>query len=88
MAETNAEQRTYWNEQAGPIWVAMQERMDVQIGAHGERALTVLAARPGERVLDVGCGCGDTALAIARKVGASGRVLGVDISSPTPASRT
>ncbi len=82
MAETNAEQRTYWNEQAGPIWVAMQERMDAQIGAHGERALAVLAAKPGERVLDVGCGCGDTALAIARQVGASGRVLGVDISAP------
>jgi SAM-dependent methyltransferase len=82
MAETNAEQRAYWNEQAGPIWVAMQERMDAQIGTHGDRALRVLAAQPGERVLDVGCGCGDTALAIARAVGVSGRVLGVDISAP------
>jgi len=82
MAETNAEQRAYWNEQAGPIWVGMQERMDAQIGAHGARALSVLAAQPGERVLDVGCGCGDTALAIARAVGPVGRVLGVDISMP------
>jgi len=82
MADTNAEQRTYWNEQAGPIWVSMQERMDAQIGAHGERALAVLAAKPGERIIDVGCGCGDTALAIARRVGASGRVLGIDISAP------
>jgi SAM-dependent methyltransferase len=82
MAETNAEQRAYWNEQAGPIWVGMQERMDSQIGAHGARALAILAAQPGERVLDVGCGCGDTALAIARAVGPAGRVLGVDISMP------
>lgn len=82
MPETNAEQRTYWNEQAGPIWVQMQERMDAQIGAHGARALAVLAAKPGERILDVGCGCGDTALAIARQVGAAGRVLGIDISGP------
>jgi SAM-dependent methyltransferase len=82
MAETNAEQRTYWNEQAGPVWVSMQERMDVQIGAHGERALAVLDAQTAERVVDVGCGCGDTALAIARAVGAAGRVLGVDISAP------
>jgi len=82
MTETNAEQRTYWNEQAGPIWVQMQERMDAQIGAHGARALAALAAKPGERVLDVGCGCGDTALAIARQVGAAGRVLGIDISAP------
>jgi SAM-dependent methyltransferase len=82
MAETNAEQRAYWNEQAGPIWVGMQERMDAQIGAHGARALAVLAAQSGERVLDVGCGCGDTVLAIARAVGPSGRVLGIDISAP------
>jgi SAM-dependent methyltransferase len=82
MGDTNAEQRAYWNEQAGPVWVAMQERMDVQIGAHGERALRVLGAQPGERVLDVGCGCGDTALAIARAVGPGGRVLGLDISAP------
>lgn len=82
MADTNVEQRTYWNEQAGPVWVAMQERMDVQIGGHGARALAVLNAQPGERLLDVGCGCGDTALTLARAVGASGRVLGVDISAP------
>ena len=82
MTETNAEQRAYWNEQAGPIWVSMQERMDAQIGAHGARALAALNAQPGERVLDVGCGCGDTALAIARAVGVAGRVLGLDISAP------
>ena len=81
-AEVNAEQRAYWNEQGGPVWVAQQERMDVQIGAHGERALAVLDARAGESVIDVGCGCGDTVLAIARAVGPSGRVLGVDISEP------
>jgi SAM-dependent methyltransferase len=82
VAETNAEQRTYWNEQGGPIWVQLQERMDAQIGAHGERALAVLNAQPGERILDVGCGCGDTALTLARAVGSSGRVLGLDISAP------
>jgi SAM-dependent methyltransferase len=82
MAEINAEQRAYWNEQAGPAWVSLQERMDVQIRGHGERALAALAARAGERVLDVGCGCGDTTLTIAGAVGATGRVLGLDISAP------
>jgi SAM-dependent methyltransferase len=82
MAEINAEQRAYWNEQAGPVWVSMQERMDVQIRAHGERALAQLGARAGERVIDVGCGCGDTTLTIAGAVGAGGRVLGLDISAP------
>ena len=82
MAESNDEQRRYWNEQAGPIWVAQQERLDRQIQPHGEHALARLAAAPGERVLDLGCGCGDTALALARRVGRAGAVLGLDLSEP------
>ncbi len=34
------------------------------------------------RALDVGCGCGDTVLALAEAVGPGGRVTGVDISAP------
>jgi SAM-dependent methyltransferase len=37
---------------------------------------------PGERVLDVGCGCGQTSLQLAERVGASGSVTGIDISAP------
>jgi SAM-dependent methyltransferase len=33
-------------------------------------------------VIDVGCGCGDTALELARSVGRSGTVLGIDVSQP------
>lgn len=39
-------------------------------------------ARAGERVLDIGCGCGATSLALAKTVGAAGRVHGVDVSRP------
>ena len=38
--------------------------------------------KPGERVIDVGCGSGATAIAFAREVAPSGHVLGVDISGP------
>jgi SAM-dependent methyltransferase len=82
VTDANAEQRAFWNEQAGPLWVVHQERLDRQIGPHGEAALAKLAAAQGERVLDLGCGCGDTALALARAVGPAGRVLGVDLSEP------
>jgi SAM-dependent methyltransferase len=81
VAEANAEQRAYWNEHGG-VWVAQQERLDRQIGPHGERALALLAPRPGERVLDLGCGCGDSALALARAVSPGGEVLGLDVSEP------
>jgi SAM-dependent methyltransferase len=42
------------------------------------------AAFPGEggRVLDVGCGAGATTLAMAKRLGANGRAVGVDISGP------
>jgi len=82
VTDANTEQKTYWNEQAGPIWVAQQEQLDRQIGPHGERAIARLAPAGGERVLDLGCGCGATALELALRVAPGGRVLGLDLSEP------
>ncbi len=39
-------------------------------------------AKAGERIVDVGCGCGATTIALAQKVGPTGHVLGIDISAP------
>ena len=36
--------------------------------------------RPGERVVDVGCGAGIDSLIAAKKVGSEGRVIGVDMT--------
>lgn len=78
----NAEQIEYWNKQAGPKWVANNARMDALIGPIGDAALARAAPRPGERVLDVGCGVGQTTLQLAERVGPTGSVLGIDISTP------
>lgn len=77
----NAQQIQYWNEQSGPKWVALQDLIDVQIAPLGRRAMDAAGLAPGARVLDVGCGCGETTLELARRVGPSGRVHGVDLST-------
>lgn len=78
----NAEQITYWNEVSGPKWVALADVLHAQIGHLGTAAMDALGLEPGQRVLDVGCGCGQTALELATRVGAGGSVVGLDISAP------
>jgi SAM-dependent methyltransferase len=78
----NAEMIAYWNESGGERFVQFQQRLDVQIGPFGRVAIERGNIVAGERVLDVGCGCGDTTLQIAERVGAEGRVTGVDVSGP------
>lgn len=81
-AQANQEQQTYWNDQAGPRWVKLQERLDTQIQPLGLAALQRAEVKPGEQVLDVGCGCGQTALDLAERVGSAGSVIGIDFSLP------
>lgn len=52
----------------------------------GELAMSELALTGGERVLDVGCGTGWSTVALGERVGAEGRVAGIDIS-PSMARR-
>ncbi len=82
MTGSNDDQIAYWNDRAGHTWASLQPMLDRQIAPLGRRAMAVLAPQPGERVIDIGCGCGDTTLDLARAVGPAGRVLGVDVSAP------
>jgi SAM-dependent methyltransferase len=77
----NAEQIKYWNETAGPKWIGLQRTIDAQIAPLGRAAMDAVRPAPGERVLDVGCGCGQTSLELARRVSPGGSVLGIDIAT-------
>lgn len=78
----NAEQIRYWNEVMGPQWAAMDRTLSAQIRPFGLHAMERLAVRPGEKILDIGCGGGETTAELARRVGPEGRVVGLDISEP------
>lgn len=79
---TNEAQIDYWNREAGETWARYHDRLHRQIEPLGERAIAILAPRPGERILDVGCGCGQTSRALAEAVAPGGEVVGVDVSRP------
>ncbi|WP_229397741.1 class I SAM-dependent methyltransferase [Micromonospora okii] len=60
---------------------ASYDRMGVEFFTPmGRRLVERVAPRPGERVLDVGCGRGACIFPAAERVGATGRVLGIDIA--------
>jgi SAM-dependent methyltransferase len=82
MSEANAQQITYWNEVGSVPWVELQDLLDNQVEPMGRAVIEALALDAGERVIDVGCGCGQTVLALADRVGPQGKVAGVDISAP------
>ena len=78
----NDAQRRYWNEVAGPRWVAGQRFRE----SRNQESLALLLDRlrlvGGEHVLEIGCGTAAVTLPLAQAVGERGRVVAVDISEP------
>jgi ubiquinone/menaquinone biosynthesis C-methylase UbiE len=80
--DRNADQIAFWNGPAGEHWTERQPAQDILLGPVSQALIDRAAAKAGERILDVGCGCGATSIALAERVAPSGFVLGVDISVP------
>ena len=77
--QDNRQQIDYWNDRAGNTWAELQDRLDQLLAPLSAAALTAANVQAGEHVLDVGCGCGDTSIALVNR---GGLVQGVDVSEP------
>jgi SAM-dependent methyltransferase len=82
IATTNKEAADAWS---GPLFdrfVRYRDLVADGLGAHGVRAMEAHPPQPGDRVLDIGCGFGDTTQRLAELIGPDGEAVGVDVSEP------
>jgi SAM-dependent methyltransferase len=80
MTFANTEQAEYWASRASS-WISLESHHEEVIGPAGRLAMDRLDPRPGQHVVDLGCGTGQTTLDLARRVAPGGRAVGVDITA-------
>jgi SAM-dependent methyltransferase len=76
----NIEQAASWDGPQGDVWVAREAALNAALVVHTEHLFAAADVDRADRVLDVGCGTGDTTRRSAREA-ADGHALGVDLSS-------
>ncbi len=72
----------YWNGKGADHWVHAQAQTDAMLAPVTAVLMDKARVPAGARVLDIGCGCGDTTVALARAIGPDGHVTGIDVSAP------
>ncbi len=82
VAQSNAEAAEAWSGSLFETFVRFRELATRGLGAHGEAAMGAHPPGEGDRVIDLGCGFGDTTRRLATLVGPGGSALGVDVSEP------
>ena len=87
MSDASLDQRDFWDQRAD-AWERRAESLDAFSDSYGIPTMDALGVKPGERVLEVGCGPGTTAIELATRVAPDGEVVGVDISPAMVAAAT
>jgi SAM-dependent methyltransferase len=86
VAPENLEATEAWNGPLFDVWQSFQAVVVSNAKVHGDAALADHHPEPGERVLDIGCGLGDSTTQLARLVGPRGHAHGVDVAERMIAS--
>ena len=76
--EANTEFVDFWNEILVPKFTKYRHVLVGGLTHHSAKIFPSLEVHEGDRAVDVGCGFGDTAIALAKRAGPSGSVLGID----------
>jgi len=87
VSESGSDEREFWDRRAD-AWERRVDALNSFSDAYGIPTMDALRAESGERVLDVGCGPGTTAIELATRVAPDGEVVGVDISPAMVAAAT
>jgi ubiquinone/menaquinone biosynthesis C-methylase UbiE len=80
VVEDNVEATEAWNGPLFDVWIEYRDVVAEGLREHSETALAANPPRQGDRVLDIGCGLGDTTVRLAELVGPAGHAHGVDVA--------
>ena len=76
----NVEQSEYWNEKSGPKWVKNENALNERLAILTDELISRANIEASDKVLDIGCGGGDTTFRVSKLLADGGNVVGADIS--------